>query len=165
MAFLFRKKNETEAVEPDKNHDRVLRQMVNSCLRLQTSWAQWMGERTEHLSNKTLHCLLLVFIVLAGGYSIHLIGQSFSGHQTNAFSVTPIKKPKHVLQSRDDVSLPYMIVRETNYQRIIQFRRYMDSLARSPTGKAMHDNILLSRPGLQDSIRLIEKIYHSQTKK
>jgi len=165
MAFLFRKKNKTEASGPDQIHDRVLRQMVNACLRLQTGWALWMGRRTERLSRRKLLLLLLAFIALAGGYSICLIGQSFSGNQANAFSVTPIKRPEHVLKMVDATSQKEMIVSKTDYQRIIRFRGYMDSLTRSPAGKAVYDSIVLSRPGLPDSIRLIEKIYQSQIKK
>ena len=165
MAFLFRKRKKTEAAEPGQIHDRVLRQMVNACLRLQTGWARWMDRRTEHLSRRTLFLLLLAFIVLADGYCIYLIGQSFSGNQANAFSVTPIKKPGRVLQTGDAASEPEMIISKTDYQRIIRFRGYMDSLTRSPAGKAVYDSIILSRPGLPDSIRLIEKIYQSQIKK
>ena len=165
MAFLFRKRKKTEAAEPGQIHDRVLRQMVNACLRLQTRWARWMDRRTEHLSSRTLLLLLLAFIALAGGYSICLIGQSFSGNQASAFSVTPIITPGRVLQTGDAASQKEMIVSKTDYQRIIRFRGYMDSLTRSPAGKAVYDSILLSRPGLQDSIRLIEKIYQSQIKK
>ena len=165
MAFLFRKRNKKEAARPDEINDRILRQMVNTCLRLQTGWALWMGKRTEHLSRKTLFLLLLTFIVLAGGYSIYLIGQSFSGDQANAISITPIKKPGHVLQAGDAALQPDMIVSKIDYQGIIRFRGYMDSLTRSPAGKAVYDSIVLSRPGLLDSIRVIEEIYQSQTKK
>lgn len=162
MAFLFRKKKKTET---DENNDRILRQMVNACLRLQNCWAQWMARRTKHLSRRTLLHSLLAFIVLAGGYSIHLIGQSFSGNKVNAFSVTPIKKPGHVLQTGDASPQPDMIVSKPDYQGITRFRRYMDSLTRSPAGKATHDNTLLSPPGLPDSIRFIEEIHQSKTKK
>ncbi|MCK9639206.1 MAG: hypothetical protein M0R39_04795 [Prolixibacteraceae bacterium] len=165
MAFLFRKKNKTKAAGPDEVHDRILRQMVNACLRMQTGWARWMGRWTQHLSRRTLLLLMLAFIALSGGYSIYLIGQSFSGNQATAFSVTPIKKPGHVLQTGEAASQPDMIVSKTDCQRIIRFRGNMDSLARSPAGKAVYDSILLSRPGLPDSIRLIEKIYQSQIKK
>jgi hypothetical protein len=165
MSFLFSKKNKTQIAGSDQIHDRVLSQMVNACLRLQTRWARWMDRRTEHLSRRTLLLLLLAFIALAGGYSIHLIGQSFSGNQASVFSVTPIIKLGHVLQTGDAASQPEMIISKTDYQRIIRFRGYMDSLTRSPAGKAVYDSIVLSRPGLPDSIRLIEKIYQSQIKK
>jgi len=165
MAFLFRKRENTEKTETGKSNDRILKQMVNTCLRLQNGWALWMGRRTHHLSRKTLLLLLLTFTALAGGYSIYLIGQSFSANQANAFSVTPIKKPGHVLQTGDAASQPDMIVSKADYQGIIRFRGYMDSLTRSPAGKAAYDSIILSRPGLLDSIRILEKIYQSQTKK
>ena len=165
MAFLFRKRENTETTETSKSNDRILKQMVNTCLRLQNGWAQWMVRRTQHLSRKTLLLLLLTFTALAGGYSIYLIWQSFSGNQANAFSVTSIKKPGHVLQTGDAASQPDMIVSKADYQGIIRFRGYMDSLTRSPTGKATYDSIILNRPGLLDSIRVIEEIYQSQTKK
>ena len=165
MAFLFRKRNKTEAARPDEINDRILRQMVNACLRMQTGWSLWMGRRTQHLSRKTLRLLLLAFIASAGGYSMYLIGQSFSGDLANAISITPIKKPGHILQTGEATTLPDMIVSKTDYQGIIRFRGYMDSLTRSPAGKATYDSIILSRPGLLDSIRFIEEIYQSQTKK
>jgi hypothetical protein len=108
---------------------------------------------------------LLAFIALTSGYSIFLIGQSFSGSQANTISITPIKKPGHILQAGDAVSQPDMIVSKTDYQGIIRFRGYMDSLTRSPAGKVAYDSIILNRPGLLDSIRFIEEIYQSQTKK
>jgi len=165
MTFLFSKKNKKQTAGPDQIHDRVIRQMVNTCLRMQTGWSRWMGRKTEHLSRRTLLLLLLAFIALAGGYSICLIGQSFSGNQASAFSVTSIKMPGRVMQTGEAASQPEMIISKTDYQRIIRFRGYMDSLTRSPAGKAVYDSILLSRPGLPDSIRLIEKIHQSQIKK
>jgi len=165
MAFLIRKKNKTKTAGADEVHDRILKQMVNACLWLQSGWALWMGRRTEHLSRRTLLLLLLAFIALTSGYSIFLIGQSFSGSQANTISITPIKKPGHILQAGDAVSQPDMIVSKTDYQGIIRFRGYMDSLTRSPSGKAAYDSIILNRPGLLDSIRFIEEIYQSQTKK
>ena len=165
MAFLFRKRKKTETTETDVSSDRILRQMVNTCLRLQNCWAQWMSRKTKHLSRRTLLLLLLAFIVLAGGYNIYLIRQSFSGNQANVISITPIKKPGYILQTGEAISQPDMVVSKTYNQRIVRFRGYMDSLIRSPAGKAVHDSILISRPGLLDSIRVIEEIYQSQTKK
>lgn len=165
MAFLFRRKNNTEVTEPNKSYDRVLSQIVNFCLRLQNGWAQWMGRRTQHLTPKRMFLLLLTFTTLSGGYSIYLIGQSFSGNQPIAFSITPIKKLGYFQQTGDAAPKKGMIISKTEFQRIIRFRGYMDSLTRSPAGKATYDSILLYRPGLPDSILLIEKIYQSQTKK
>lgn len=165
MAFLFRKRKKTGTTKTDESNDKILKQIVNTCLQMQNGWAQWMGRRTQYLSRKSLLLLLLTFTALSGGYSIYLIGQSFSGDQANTISITPIKKPGYVLQAGDVASQPDMIVSKTDYQGIIRFRGYMDSLTRSPAGKAAYDSIVLIRPGLLDSIRFIEEIYQSQTKK
>ncbi len=165
MAYLFSKRKKMKASKTDEVHDKVLRQIVNAFLQLQTGLAIWMGKRTQYLSRRTLLILLLAFIGISGGYCIYLIGQSFSGNQTNAFSVTPIKKPGFVRQTGEAASPPDTIVSKQDYQRIIRFRGYMDSLNRSPVGKALYDSILLSQPGLLDSARYIEEIYQSQTKK
>lgn len=47
-----------------------------------------------------------------------------------------------------------------NYLKVHLFKEYMDSLARSATGKAVYDSILISRPGLMDSVRFIENNYY-----
>ena len=49
-------------------------------------------------------------------------------------------------------------------EKITSFRKYMDSLGRSPTGKKMHDSIVLNRPGLLDSLTIIENYYYSHLK-
>lgn len=57
------------------------------------------------------------------------------------------------------------IVAKEEYEKIQRFRQYMDSLERSPSGKKLYNSILINRPGLLDSIILIENIYQSQIKK
>ena len=124
-----------------------------------------MGRRTENLSRRKLLILLLVFIVLTGGHSIFLIGKSVSGNQVSSVSVTAVKIPKNVTKSVGAVPQKDIVVNNDVFQRIIHFREYMDSLARSPNGKAMYDSIVAKRPGLLDSINLVEKNYRPQIKK
>jgi hypothetical protein len=131
----------------------------------QTKWAKWMGKRTENLSRRTLILLLLLFITLTGSHSIFLIRKSVSGNPANPVSATGVKIPKHVTKSRRVVPQQDITVNNDVFQRITQFREYMDSLARSQDGKAMYDSIVTNRPGLLDSIKLVEKIYRPQIKK
>ncbi len=132
---------------------------------VQAKWAKWMGRRTENLSRRKLVLLLLVFIALTGGHSIFLIGKSVSGNQANSVPVTAVKIPKHVTKSVGAVPQQDIVFNNDVFQRIIHFREYMDSLARSPDGKETYDSIVANRPGLLDSINLVEKIYRPQIKK
>lgn len=165
MKFLFRKRKKKQVPEQDSGCDRILVQAVKTCLRVQIVWAQWMQRKTKHLSQRMLFLLLLVFISLAGGYNAYLIKKNFSGHQTNAFAISPIKLPGQILQTGDISIQTDIQISSTEYLRIIRFRDFMDSLARSSSGKARYNSIVSIRPGLIDSIQLIEKIYHSQFKK
>ena len=165
MKFLFRKRKKKQATVQDSGCDRILVQAVKTCLRVQMVWAQWMQRKTEHLSQRMLFVLLLGFISFAGGYNAYLIKKNFSGHQTNAFAISPIKLPGQILQTGEVAIQADKQISRTEYLRIIRFRDFMDSLARSPSGKARYNSIVSNRPGLPDSIRIIEKLYHSQFKK
>lgn len=130
----------------------------------QTKWAKWMGRRTENLSRRKLILLLLVFIALAAGRSIFLIGRSVSGNRASTVSVSQVNVPKHVMKTGEAVPKEDWTIGKDVYQRITHFREYMDSLAQSPDGKAVYDSLVASRPGLLDSIKLVEKIYQPQMK-
>jgi len=49
------------------------------------------------------------------------------------------------------------------YQRLQLFRKYMDSLHKN--SKWIYDSILLARPGMMDSVAILEKMYLSQQNK
>lgn len=132
-----------------------------------TKWAAWMQRKTERLSGKGKVMVLILFCVLAGGTSVYIGTSSFSGKQAPPFSVGSIKQPKYVQNPDDENSRPSVNINEEGYQRIHRFKLYMDSLAISngPSGKNLFDSITSARPGLMDSILIIENRYQSQTKK
>lgn len=80
------------------------------------------------------------------------------------FNVTQVKSP-HLLKVGDELNKPLAIITKEEYKKIEHFRDYIDSLAVSPSGKKLYDSILISHPGLIDSIVLLENIYQSQIKK
>ena len=53
-------------------------------------------------------------------------------------------------------------VAERDYQSIASFKHYMDSLNKSLNGKYQYDSILQARPGLMDSVQVLEQLYLSQ---
>lgn len=54
------------------------------------------------------------------------------------------------------------VVTAATYKRFQQFRKYMDSLRICDT--VHYDSILLARPGLMDTVLILEKIYLQQQK-
>jgi hypothetical protein len=49
------------------------------------------------------------------------------------------------------------------FQRIENFKIYLDSLVESKAGKRIYDSVIAHRPGLIDSLSILENVYQSQT--
>ncbi|MCL6219873.1 hypothetical protein [Zunongwangia pacifica] len=128
---------------------------------LQKAWAQWISNKTKRISKRAVTIALVVFVNLTSGYCIYLGVHAITGKSKgNAFTVTPIKRPQHLTES-GTIASPLPPVSKQDYRRIQNFRWYMDSLARSPTGRKLYDSIIATRPGLMDSVRYIEKKYQN----
>jgi hypothetical protein len=127
--------------------------------------AAFLQRKTEGLTGRAKKYLLALFCLLSGGYSLYLSADSLMHHKARSFSVTPLSIPKHTGQAGDENLLPAIAVTLEEYKKLERFRRYMDSLVQSPSGKKTLDSILFSHPGLMDSIRLIENIYQLQSPK
>ena len=71
--------------------------------------------------------------------------------------------PKHFDKTGDETVMPDATVDEQTYLQIQDFRKYMDSLKLNRTNE--YDSILQARPGLMDSVQVLEQIYLSQKQK
>ena len=164
MLSLFRNKKKQKAVLENTAQDRIAKNVVGKMLRLQQRWAAFMERHTERLSVKWKLIVLFFFCLCSGGLSILFIARSLMNNHATSFHVIQGKIPQHISKSGDERTKAVTIVTKEEYDKIQHFRKYMDSLARSPSGKKSYDSILINRPGLMDSIILIENIYLSQTK-
>lgn len=164
MLFTFKRNNKKEPGKKDCLKGNLLQKFDEANLRLQYKCAQWLERETAHLSRKSWIVILICFIVFTSGCSIYVIVDSFSQTITNTISIVPITKPTNAKEPAGEMVKNNASISKIEYDRIIRFRRYMDSLGRSPTGKKTQDSIMQYRPGLLDSITIVENQYHSQFK-
>lgn len=115
------------------------------------------------ISGKGKLILLIIFCLLAGSISFDAAKRSFSGRQKISLSANAIKKPIHIHHSGEETRATVGVTHE-EYLRIYNFKLYLDSIANSPSGRRTFDSIITARPGLIDSILIIEHIYLSQTR-
>ena len=97
---------------------------------------------------KNLKWLLIFFCMLSGSLSIYFIAESIITVPKKKLSIDPIRVPQHFDQPTDTVigpAIPVDIILQ-----IKDYKRYMDSI-----GEPI-------RPGLLDSIRVLEEIYSEQ---
>jgi hypothetical protein len=131
---------------------------------LQSGWASWMMRRTKNFSRRAWIALLILFVVSIGSYSVHLAVHAIAIQGHASFSITPIHKLKHLTET-GEARIMVPDISDVEYSRVKRFRTYMDSLARSPSGKIVYDSITRHRPGLMDSVRLIENYYQQVKQK
>lgn len=155
MNFLFKRKRKEDTQDMENS---IAKGAASIYLCLQARWAKWMEKRTESFSRGNWTLLLILFVMLTGGYSTYLLVSSFTAKAEKAFTITLIRKPGHLTET-GDAKADAVPVLETEYRRIHNFKMYMDSLARSPSGKATYDSITFRRPGLMDSVRYIDNYY------
>ena len=165
MLSLFRKRKTQSSVKENAAQERLANHIVSACIRFQQRWADFMQRHTERLSHNAKLIVLSLFFLTAGSLSVYLIASSMMRRKTPSINVTHFKQPPYTVKSGDENTKALMMVSKAEHEKIQHFRIYMDSLARSPSGKKLLDSILSQRPGLMDSILLIENIYQSQIKK
>jgi len=163
MKFTFKRNiKKSEVLETAKNN--LWQKFDHANLLLQYKCTNWLERKTSHFSRLNWIMILLCFTVFTTGCSIYLIVNSFSGNQNRNITITPITKPTNLVPTKEKPPQLNTIISKTKFEKIKGFRRYMDSLGRSPTGKKTHDSIVLNRPGLLDSLTILENYYYSHLK-
>ncbi len=165
MLLSFRKKKIRDALKEKAAQEKIANRVVSMCIRFQEKWADLMQHYTERLPRKGKLIMFFLFCMVGGSLSLYLIAGSMMRGSGSPLTVTHFKAPPFACKSGDENIKADIIVTKIEYQKIQNFSLYMDSLARSPSGKKVYDSILIHRPGLMDSVLFIEKIFQSQNKK
>lgn len=163
MLFSKKKKQAGEQKE-SKVQDTMAKGIAGFLLSVQNKFASFMSGRINNLSNRSKQVCLAIFCLTFGGFSIYAFFGVFRDPGNSGKTIKPdqVAVPKYYDQA--DTKFKEPSVSERDIARINRFKRYMDSLSRSEKGRPEYDSILKARPGLMDSIKVIEEIYYSQTK-
>ena len=158
-------KNKKNAREPKDSRvqDKVAKGIAGFLLSIQNSFASFMSGRINSLNNRSKHVALAIFCLLFGGFSIYAFVGAFRDRDSDK-TIKPDQMAVPIYYDRTDAEVAEPSGSERDIMRINRFKRYIDSLSKSPTGRQVYDSILKARPGLMDSIKVIEQIYYSQSK-
>lgn len=139
---LFKRK-EGQVNIPDKAATGI----ANGILKSQRWFANTLESLTNKWKQKQQWIFLYTVCFLFGGLSIAAIVNSFKFPE-NAKALMPksISVPKNIYKE----DKPFLIT-ETEFQKVQEYKR-------------THPNLLKERPGLFDSLMLIEQSYYSQKK-
>lgn len=165
MFSSFRNKGQKEKQDSNAFADKVAASIVTKCIRVQGKWADYIQRKTNRLSLKMRKYGLVLFCLLSVGCSLYLIIESFTGSSNKNFGATPIHMPVHSIQTGEEATRSFLLITKKEFERIERFLHYVDSLGGSVAGMKIRDSILSLRPGLMDSIRIIENLYQIQNSK
>lgn len=128
-------------------------------LKAKVSWCEWMSRRSARLAPKVAKTLFIVITSLLAGLSLLMIlsgGQVlYNKPHIRPEAIQTIRAPS-AATSNDAIGDTLTL------KQIKAFHKYMDTLARSEKGRKTRDSILEARPGLLDSIRIVESMYNNK---
>ncbi len=165
MWLYKQKKKGEESHDKLTVSDKVAGKIAYVGMKMQNQFAKKMNNLFMKVDFKRLKIILALFCLCAGGYSIYLVANSIISpdKKQNSFEVQQMDIPKHFNKTGDELIAPEAFVDEQTYQQMQQFRKYMDSLRNQQA--AQYDSILQARPGLMDSVQMLEQVYLSQKQK
>lgn len=127
----------------------------------QRKWANWLQIKSDKLPLKFKWAILLIFFATTFCICLFLFAGKLSFRsRSNPIAISRIKQPVTL----NDFQPLANGMSKTEYEKITGYRIYLDSLARSPEGRAEYQKVLKQHPGLQDSIKILEQLYQSQFK-
>ena len=144
------KKNRNK-VKENPVQDRVAGKIAGFGIKVQTKFADSMNKNISGISTRRMKVLLFIFCLFWGGLSFYFIAHAVFGSQQPKIKVDRVNIPQHINKPVDEETENRVDV-ET-YQQIQDYKKYMDSTHQ------------LIRPGLLDSMNVLEQIYLSQQKK
>lgn len=158
---MFDRKRNKEQKE-NKLQDKVAGKIAGAGIKLQTKFADQMNKMFSGMNTNKLKTLVIIFCLGCGGYSIYLAANAIfsSDKKQSSFQVDQVEVPKHFDKAGDEIVQPENYVDEETYRRIQGFKQYMDSLRINKS--KLYDSIMIGRPGLMDSVLMLEEIYNSQ---
>ncbi len=164
--MLFKKQKNKEENNDNRSSmsDKVAGKMAGAGIRVQRTFAEGMNKIFRNMNAKKLKGFLILFCICAGGYSIYLTVNAITGpeEKQKSFKVDQVDVPKHFDKTGDEIMTEAFVDEET-FDKIQGFKKYMGSLKQNKSKQ--YDSILQARPGLMDSVQVLEEIYYSQKQK
>jgi hypothetical protein len=126
-------------------------------LKAKARWAEWMDRNSSKLGAREIKILFIVVTALFGTLCLLLIlsgGQLFyTKPSIRPDIIQTIRAPSAAITTESPADTLAM-------KKIRAFHSYMENLSVTEGGRKTRDSILEARPGLMDSIRILETMYN-----
>jgi len=155
--WLFTHKRKAVA---SNGSDRVAGKITKAIQVVQYLFAEKMHKIFSMMSIGNRKRIVILFCVLSFGFCLYLIVDALLKPSKESIGIEQIKKPKHFDKTGAEVIPTDNYVDDETYQNIQVYKHFLDSLKHK--NSALYDSIQSQRPGLMDSILVLEQLYYSQ---
>lgn len=128
--------------------DKAACWIANGILNLQKKFAVFFGQVSNSWRAKQKWIFLYMVCLVFGGLSIFSVIESFK--TKSVARVSAIKVPRNI---HKEISIK---ITDDEYKKVQQFKKSLDSVSLK--------RLMEERPGLLDSLKLVEQMYYSQKK-
>jgi hypothetical protein len=148
---MFKRKKHTESHRVDWA-DKAAGKIAGAGIFVQTAFARAMHKIVSALPRQQLKFVVLAFFTLSGAFSLYLVADAVLGtpRLQPSLQIQPIRIPPSLKRPDPGDVSPPIALDAKQFEEIQQYKHYMDS-----TGQTI-------RPGLADSIRVLEQMYYEQ---
>lgn len=162
MKFLFRKSRSKSGPVKRAIQVHLMEYISRYTEPLQRKLANRLQNGTNRYSRRKKIFILACLIISLSAYNIWLISQCFKPRpHTNLTNIHfPVRIPITSIDSDD-----HGLISEEKFKKLMKFKSYLDSLAREGGDSSAYNKIISSRPGLIDSLNLLQKLYEKQMKR
>ena len=160
MFSLFKRKKKIQEASPLQ--DKMVNGIVGKVTAFQIRWASFMQRSSERFSVKSKKYITITIVLCGSVYSLYIIAASIIQKPKKTYRIATIHIPAYTTKTGEEKLLSNNLIPEKEYNKIIRFHQYMDSLSQTIKGKKIADSILQKRPGLIDSTFQLKKLYELQ---
>lgn len=130
--------------------DKIAGKIAGGFIKVQTKFSDGMNKLFSNMTTKKTKLWLTMFCLISGGLSIYFFINALVSKPKHFFKIDNVHIPQHFDKSGDEImenKIPDEI-----YLQIQDYKHYMDSLGQP------------IRPGLLDSMKILEELYIEQQK-
>lgn len=139
--------------------DRAAGWIANRILMIQNRFADGLSKLSASWKTKQQWIFLYMVCLVFGGLSVVAIVKSFNKKPSNILSKpAAIKTPRMI----PDENRNSVMITNNEIRQVHAFKHSLDSLSKTEEGKIKIKNLLAHRPGLMDSLEMVEQLYYSQ---
>ncbi len=132
--------------------------IINRVIRLQQYCALKMQNSVQRFSQRTQKIMFATLFIIAASFNCYTTLEGLNGGPLRLLNIQSIRLP---ITENDNLG-DGKVISGPEFNQIKAFTWYMDSLRKSSAGTLVADSITMQRPGLMDSIQVLNRLYLSQ---